>query len=273
MESIRVLTWNLWWRFGDWRRRLEAISSVLDKVQPDICCFQEVWSSATEDVADQLGRSHGLDHVARSYSDEPERWQRQTGDADIDYGNAIVSRWPLLETEVRRLPGPHGRTSLSAVVDTPAGAVPMLCTHLSAHPAASAERCDQVRAVVEHVAAVGARDFPPVVAGDFNAEPDSDEIRLLSGTKTAPVVPDLYLVDAWRFRRRRRSRLDLAAGQPAHPCGVRHQRAHRLSARGATHAGAGFGSPRRRGRRRSGRRHLAVRPRRRRRRSLRLRCN
>lgn len=35
--------------------------------------------------------------------------------------------------------------------------------------------------------------------GDLNAEPDADEIRLLGGHKTAPVVPGLVLVDAWRY--------------------------------------------------------------------------
>ena len=41
--------------------------------------------------------------------------------------------------------------------------------------------------------------YPPVVTGDFNAEPDSDEVRLLGGLLTAPVVPDLVLLDAWRY--------------------------------------------------------------------------
>jgi hypothetical protein len=38
-----------------------------------------------------------------------------------------------------------------------------------------------------------------VVTGDLNAEPDADEIRLLGGYKTAPVVPGLVLVDAWSY--------------------------------------------------------------------------
>jgi endonuclease/exonuclease/phosphatase family metal-dependent hydrolase len=38
-----------------------------------------------------------------------------------------------------------------------------------------------------------------VVTGDLNAEPDADEIRLLGGHKTAPVVPGLVLVDAWSY--------------------------------------------------------------------------
>ncbi len=41
--------------------------------------------------------------------------------------------------------------------------------------------------------------YPPVVTGDLNAEPYSDELRLLGGLLTAPVVPGLVLVDAWRY--------------------------------------------------------------------------
>ena len=38
-----------------------------------------------------------------------------------------------------------------------------------------------------------------VLTGDMNAEPDSDEMRLLGGHKTAPSEPGLVLVDAWRY--------------------------------------------------------------------------
>src|SRR5262249_57588345 len=40
---------------------------------------------------------------------------------------------------------------------------------------------------------------PPVVTGDLNAEPGSDELRLLGGVLTAPAVDGLVLVDAWRY--------------------------------------------------------------------------
>src|SRR5258708_1835603 len=40
---------------------------------------------------------------------------------------------------------------------------------------------------------------PPVVTGDLNAEPGSDELRLLGGLLTAPAVPGLVLIDAWRY--------------------------------------------------------------------------
>lgn len=199
MDTVRVLTWNLWWRFGDWSRRLDAITAVVRAAQPDICCFQEVWSSADGDAAAILGERIGLPYVARSYSADPEHWQRRIGAAGIDIGNAIVSRWPITVTESRELPGTPSRTVLAARIAAPDDELPILCTHLSADPAGSAERCDQVRAVVDLAVAFGRGDFPQVVAGDLNAEPDSDEVRLLGGTRTAPHAEGFILLDAWIF--------------------------------------------------------------------------
>src|SRR4029453_7781676 len=40
--------------------------------------------------------------------------------------------------------------------------------------------------------------FPTGVCGDFNAPPDADELRLLTG-RTATVAPDFALFDAWEM--------------------------------------------------------------------------
>jgi endonuclease/exonuclease/phosphatase family metal-dependent hydrolase len=37
------------------------------------------------------------------------------------------------------------------------------------------------------------------LTGDLNAEPDSDEVRLLCGHKTPPARSGFVLVDAWRY--------------------------------------------------------------------------
>ena len=41
---MRVMTWNLWWRFGPFEQRLPAIIDTIRSVDPDIVCVQEVWS-------------------------------------------------------------------------------------------------------------------------------------------------------------------------------------------------------------------------------------
>ena len=213
-RNLRVVTWNLWWRYGPWRERQAAIEKVLIEAAPDVLTLQEVWASPTSDFATHLAEMLGL-HVAWSPNRRPERWRRRTGTdgEDVDIGNAVLSRWPYLYAEEAELPDgmtrPSGRTALGVVIDHPSGPLPVVTTHLTSDPAKSAVRVQQVVVVAELAASLVARatahagpagmTFPPVVTGDLNAEADSDEVRRLSGLATAPAVDGLVLMDAWRF--------------------------------------------------------------------------
>jgi endonuclease/exonuclease/phosphatase family metal-dependent hydrolase len=207
---LRILTWNVWWRFGDWRRRREALLRVLAEHAPDACGLQEVWAADDEGLADWLGERLGM-HAVFSPSPAPQRGQHRLARSGEDpghgvaFGNAVLSRWPVLGSAVTHLPNgprPEGRTALHALLDVPGGPLPFTTTHLSSSPAESALRVAQVRALLPELAA-RARSapgaLPPVLTGDFNAVPTSDEVRLTGGYETAPVVDDLVLVDAWRY--------------------------------------------------------------------------
>ena len=61
---------------------------------------------------------------------------------------------------------------------------------------ASAARQDQVRQLVRFVSEVVSRRDLVIVCGDFNAGPDSDEIRMLTG-RAATAVPHLVCYDSW----------------------------------------------------------------------------
>ena len=52
---MRVMTWNLWWRFGPWEQRAAAIRQVIAAEAPDIVCLQEVWSLDGDSIASWLG--------------------------------------------------------------------------------------------------------------------------------------------------------------------------------------------------------------------------
>jgi hypothetical protein len=39
-SPVRVASWNLWWRFGPWQRRRDAIAAVLSQARPDVCGLQ-----------------------------------------------------------------------------------------------------------------------------------------------------------------------------------------------------------------------------------------
>jgi endonuclease/exonuclease/phosphatase family metal-dependent hydrolase len=199
-----VATWNLWWRFGDWSRRLDAIGHVLEEAAPDVVGLQEVWARGEANAAGLLARRLGM-HWAYVPSPAPQRWQRRIGDSSVAFGNAVLSRWPVAGVAHADLPAPpsgspDGRRVLHALLSTPAGPLPFFTTQLSAFPGRSALRCAQVRRIAEFVAEHAPDDgLPPVVTGDLNAVAESDEVRLLEGFLTEPAVPDLLLVDAWRY--------------------------------------------------------------------------
>jgi endonuclease/exonuclease/phosphatase family metal-dependent hydrolase len=199
---VKVATWNLWWRFGEWEKRLPAIRRVLGAASPDICGLQEVWIDGDRNLADELAGALGL-HAVWVRSPQPERWHARQPGCRADVANAVLSRWPISELTELRLPsggsGDASRTALLCSVDSPGGRIPLATTQLTSAPWDSATRCDQVRALVEALAGHTREDHPVVVLGDLNAEPDSDEVRLLCGHKTAPARERFVLVDAWRY--------------------------------------------------------------------------
>src|SRR5262249_17519605 len=106
----------------------------------------------------------------------------------LEFGNAVLSRFPIVEQRLWSLPaGPPDdpdelRALLYAGCESPVGLLPFFVTHLSWRLHQGARRQQQVRFIVDRIAegATPTR-FPPILAGDFNAEPESDEIRFLRG--------------------------------------------------------------------------------------------
>jgi endonuclease/exonuclease/phosphatase family metal-dependent hydrolase len=196
---IRVLSWNLWWRHGPWERRRRAIGATLAEVGPDVCGFQEVWGGPRENLAADLAERLGMHWC---WADAHKLRDREGEELSI--GNAILSRWPITVQAQAALTADgladERRVAVHALIDAPGGALPMVTTHLTYGPGRSRVRTAQARVLAEFVAGhAGPGTYPPVVTGDLNAEPGSDELRLLGGVLTAPAVDGLVLVDAWRY--------------------------------------------------------------------------
>src|SRR5579884_4352343 len=83
------MTWNLWGRFGPWEARLEAIAATMAEIGPDLCGLQEVWSAGGRNLAAELAGRLGLEW----------RWglASQSPGGELGNGNAILSRWPILD--------------------------------------------------------------------------------------------------------------------------------------------------------------------------------
>jgi len=199
--SVRISTWNLWWQFGPWEARQGPVIAELLAVDSDVCCLQEVWSEPDgQDQAENLAAATGF-HMARTRSSD--------GSAHR-FGNALLSRWPILESFTLDLPTGGAdtgfRSALFAKIDVSQSAQPwwVISTHLDWRYTASALREEQLEAIVKKAAelrAQAAADLPngmvPVVlAGDLNATAETDEIRRLTGLAD-PYVPGLVFTDSW----------------------------------------------------------------------------
>jgi endonuclease/exonuclease/phosphatase family metal-dependent hydrolase len=125
-------------------------------------------------------------------------------DRSLGFGNAVASRWPIGDREVLRLPDVgdwEKRAAISVTVDAPVGPISFTTTHLhwKLHPGSIRER--QIVEVCDLVLRRRPKGgFPPILVGDFNAEPDSTEIRYVTGLQSI-AGRSICLYDAWRYVR------------------------------------------------------------------------
>jgi endonuclease/exonuclease/phosphatase family metal-dependent hydrolase len=188
-RTLKVLTLNIWNRGEPWDDRLAVIRAGLAALQPDVVCLQEVLALADFDQARLIAEGTGY-HIA---------FGNDGGDHYL-FGNAILSRWPIARTLVHPLPRggtDENRAVTFAALATPFGTLPVFSTHLNWKLHEGHVRVQQVRDLVAFIGReTDEGELPAVVAGDFNAEPDSDEIRYLRGL-TGLGGECVYFCDCW----------------------------------------------------------------------------
>ena len=214
MDGLRIATLNIWNKSGPWASRRDLIRRELAVLSPDLVGLQEVLR--LEQPAPETPAPAGQPRVLW----EPSNDQASELAAGLDYhiayaaaasfgggltlGNALLSRHPIEEQRRFALPGSESgenRSLLYALVRSPLGRVPVFVTHLNWKLHHGSIRLRQVRAVVEHVTQLtrNATDvLPAVLMGDFNAEPDADEIRYLRGLATVE-GGSVHFADAWIY--------------------------------------------------------------------------
>jgi endonuclease/exonuclease/phosphatase family metal-dependent hydrolase len=183
-SRLRLVTWNVWGRFGPWERRQAAIAAILAESVPDVVALQEAWSADARDQARELGLPY------HEFVGD----RQENGAAS---GHAVLSRWPITSIEYHPLAGTHDRDGsvVRVHIDGPRGTLRLFSVILDWPPNYSHVRQEQVAELVEFIGAEGT-DGRTVVCGDFNAPPDSDEIRMLTGRAAGCRVA---WNDAWEF--------------------------------------------------------------------------
>jgi endonuclease/exonuclease/phosphatase family metal-dependent hydrolase len=210
------MTWNLWWRFGPWEERFDAIVATISAENPDVICLQELWASdgsisAVADQVEMLAEALGM-YSARTQSPF---WN------GFSFGNAVLSRWPISDPITHVLPDHQGKAShrrallCTVTPDTPSasnvkptsaldpprpiGPFKVVSTHFEFRFDRSATRQAQSISLAQLVAEHRGDPeltFPVIVGADTNALPDSDEMRLLLGLSPTP-VRGLIFHDCW----------------------------------------------------------------------------
>jgi endonuclease/exonuclease/phosphatase family metal-dependent hydrolase len=206
MSLLRVATLNIWNKSGPWLSRLPLIQKEIERISPEILGLQEALrlrppgsehapSTAQNDQATEIGERFGF-HVAYAAASD-------YGNGLL-FGNALLSRHPIVEQKGFMLPhldSGETRSLLYALCDTPLGHLPVFVTHLNWKFHHGLVRQAQVAFISERIAELAPIDgpsLPPVLMGDFNAEPDSDEIRYLGG-RSALEDRTVYFGDAWVY--------------------------------------------------------------------------
>ncbi len=159
---------------------LERIAEVIRAYDPDVVLLQEVdrFMERTDEM------------------DQPREFARLL-DMEVSfvpnllmnggqYGNASLSRFPIIGAENVGLPNPHDvepRGCLRITVDVNGQPVDIWNTHLGLD---TEERRQQIRVIMDRLRL---DDYPTIVAGDFNEEPDHSNM--------APVLGILQDSFAW----------------------------------------------------------------------------
>jgi len=194
MAEIRVVTINIWNRSGPWDERFVALKTTLARLAPDLLGLQEVI------VTEQGDKLHQGKAIAEALG---YHWMFGASHGEgFSFGNAVLSRWPILRHEVFALPGggeSEPRSLLFAEADSPHGKIPFFCTHLAWRLHEGHIREAQVMEIADRIATLcPIAAFPPILVGDFNAEPESDEIRFLRG-HTSLGRKSVYFADTFRI--------------------------------------------------------------------------
>jgi endonuclease/exonuclease/phosphatase family metal-dependent hydrolase len=184
--ALRLVLANVHYGFDvEGRQRALDVGQLLADLGADLIALNEVdrgWLiSGSPDLLATYTLATGLEPVFGAASDEM-------------WGNALLTRLPVLEVQRTRLPrgrDPLTRSVLTVVVELPdGGSLGVIVTHLSNVDRQGDTRLPQAQAVAAIVARLRERGIPAVVAGDLNARPGDPELAVLEDLELTRALPE-----------------------------------------------------------------------------------
>ena len=184
MPAMRIVTWNVWGRYGPWEDRGPRVLETLQELRPDVVCLQEVWREGELTHADVIAEHLGM-HAVYSATRMPDP---EPGSGVDQLGMAVLGRWPVIRSRTSALPKAadsepeeHAPTALVVTFDHPEGALHVTTTVPDWEQERSAARVAQTRAVAALLADPDLDGpLPVVLAADLNARPGTEEFQALT---------------------------------------------------------------------------------------------
>jgi endonuclease/exonuclease/phosphatase family metal-dependent hydrolase len=189
-QTLRVLTYNI--HHGEGTDKVfdyDRLAGVIRRLEPDIVALQEVdWGTERAAGADQAKL---LARLCRMHYTFGQAMPYQGG----QYGEAILSRFPIEKTVVHPLPYQldlEPRMALEIVINPVGiGAISFVSTHL----------CNESHEIRTLQTRRLAQLFPPekgnpvILAGDFNARPGSEPMNILLNNGWIDAVSPRSIID------------------------------------------------------------------------------
>jgi endonuclease/exonuclease/phosphatase family metal-dependent hydrolase len=175
---VRLVTFNIHHGVGgDGRHDLPRLARLLADANPDVICLQEVdrhFGQRSQHVDQALLLSRAL-HMELAWASSIDQPPRAGQTERRQYGNALLSRLPIVVSAVHRLPGGgEPRSAVRSLVELDGAALWVTTTHLSSSSAA--DRAAQAAAVA--ALHTDPRE-PGVLVGDLNADAGAPELAAL----------------------------------------------------------------------------------------------
>ncbi len=174
--TVRVLSYNIHHGEGvDGVFDLERLARVILTADPDLVALQEVDRTTTRssgvDQAAELGRLTGMHAVFGKAMDH----------AGGGYGEAVLSRWPILKMDNHILPASEGNEPRAALtvrveIGETGREIIFIGTHLD-HTRDPTDRKAQALRINEVF--LSESRLPMILVGDLNAQPESEPIGIL----------------------------------------------------------------------------------------------
>lgn len=181
-RELSLVSFNIWHNQGNWAARQPLLIDAIRSQAPDVIALQEVLEDAAVGLPNQaLTLAEGLgDYEVYFVSTDPEGAPRR-------YGNAILSRLPVLAQDSRKLePLDDFRTALRVRVSVGGRAVDIVNTHLAWKPDQAPVRARQIADLMAWLPRDGA---PLIIMGDFNATQDDAGLSALTAPRFLSALP------------------------------------------------------------------------------------